>query len=137
MPEITPEIVTAAIDSKTTESRPVEPMTVAVIGTGDGSKLPTGAIATTQGEHEPNLIVQVISPLVAILVRSINTYITILVGLVAAGMTSNVIPASDFLHLVYKCAGLAVAGAAFGFLKDLVTVFGRLEQRFPLATGSV
>ncbi len=137
MPEITPEIVTAAVDSKTTESRPVEPMTVAVIGTGDGSKLPTGAIATTPGEHEPNLIVQVISPLVAIVVRSINTYITILVGLIAAGMTSNVIPASDFLHLVLKCAGLAVAGAAFGFLKDLVTVFGRLEQKYPLLTGSV
>lgn len=137
MPDISPAVVAEAIDHKTTESRPVEPVTVAIIGTGDGGKLPNGSIATTEGTHEPNLIVQVITPVMAILVRLVNTYITILVGLVAAGMTSNVIPAADFGHLVLKCAGLAVAGAAFGFLKDLVTVFGRLETKYPLLTGSV
>jgi hypothetical protein len=45
--------------------------------------------------------------------------------------------ANGFGHLVLTCAGLSVAGAGFGLLKELVTVFGRLEGKYPLLTGSV
>lgn len=60
-----------------------------------------------------------------------------LVGLLSAGMTTNLIPSSDFIHLVFKCATLSLAGAALGLLKDIVTIFGKLEQKYPLGTGSV
>ncbi len=132
-----PAVIAAAVDGKITESRPVEPVTVAVIGTGDGSRLPTGTTATTPNPHEPNILVQVVSPLVAVSIRFINTFLTVLLGILTGAMATNVITAPDFLHLLYKCAGLSVAGAVVGLLKDLVTVFGRLEQKNPLLTGNV
>jgi hypothetical protein len=116
---------------------PVEPVKVSIVGTGDGGLPASGTIATTPGSHNPNLIVEVISPVVALLVRFLNVYIGNLVGLLAAGMTSTVIPASDFWHLFLKCASLAVAGAVVLCLKDIVTIFAGLEKRFPLGTGSV
>ena len=96
----------------------------------------TETIATT-ADHMPDLVVRVISPLVAIAIRTINTYLTILTGLVAAGMTSDAIPSDDFTHLVVKCAGLSVAGAGVGLLKDFVTMFAKLESKYPLLTGNV
>lgn len=126
---------------KTTEPADLHPVAVTVIGTGSAvagpNPIETGTVATTPAAHQPNLVVQVISPLMAILIRFVNAYLTILVGLVAAGMTSDVIPYSDFGSLVWKCAGLSVAGAGLGFLKDLVTIFGRLEGKYPLLTGNV
>jgi hypothetical protein len=126
---------------KVSTAAPLEPVTVAVIGTGNvtGGPAPitTGTEAVTPATHQPNLRIQVVPPLLAIAVRFGNAYLTILVGLVAAGMTSDVIPYTDFLDLVLRCAGLSVAGAGLGALKDLVTIFGRLETKFPLLTGNV
>ena len=116
---------------------PVEPVHVAIVGTGDGGLPASGTIATTPGTHNPNLVVNIVSPLVALLVRFTNVYLGNLVGLVTAGMTSNAIPAADFYHLVERCAGLALAGAIILSLKDILTVFTGLERRFPLGSGSV
>jgi len=124
-------------DEKTTLSRPVEPVTVAIIGTGDGGKLPTGTEAVTPGQHAPNIVVQVVGPLLAITIRFVNAYLTAISGLILAGMATQIIPARDFVDLVWKCAGLSVAGAGLEQIKDLITVFGGLEKKFPLATGSV
>ncbi len=119
------------------KSAPIQPIAVTVIGTGDGSTEPiAGAIGVTPGT-QPNLVVTIVTPLAAILIRFANNYLTMLVGLVAAGMTSNIIPATDFLHLVYECAKLAIAGAGLGLLKDIVTVVSGLERTHPLSTGSV
>lgn len=106
----------------------IQPVQAVIIGTGDGTV--KQVIETPAGQ--PDLIVTYIGPVLAILVRFVNTFLTILVGLVSAGMTTNIIPAHDFVELVWKCAQLSVAGAGFGLLKDLVTVFGKLEQKFPL-----
>lgn len=127
-------------DPKVTQSRPVETVTVAVLGTGDSSHLPSGTVAVTPGAHQPNVIVEVITPLVAILVRFGYTFGTALVGLVTAGITpagSKLLYTSDFYHLVLTCASLAVPVAGLGLLKDLTTVFSGLEKKFPLASGSV
>ena len=127
-------------DDKTTESRPVEPINVTVIGTGDGSKLPPLLEAKTSGAHQPDFIVSVVPPIAAISIRFVNLFLTTFVGLVVASMTpagGKLLYTSDFYHLAVTCASLAVPGAALGFFKDLVTVFGKLEQKFPLATGSV
>lgn len=122
-------------------TEPIPPMAVAIIGTGDGGtpKTPSGTIAVTP-DHQPNILVTVIPPLVAIVVRFVNLFLTTLVGLVMASMTpagGKVLYTSDFLHLVILCASLALPGAAIGFAKDLITIFGKLEGRYPLATGSV
>lgn len=134
--ELQPSIDTA-VDGKSTQSRAVEPVVVSVIGTGDGSKLPSGTVATTPGAHEPNIVVRVVTPILALAIRFVNVYIGSLVGILGAAMTSNIIPAHDFYHLLLKCAGLAVAGSVILLLKDIVTVFGGLEKRFPIASGSV
>jgi hypothetical protein len=126
-----------ADEDKVTESRPVEPMVVTVIGTGDGSKLPTGTEAETPGAHQPNLVVSMVGPVLAVSIRFINTFLTVLLGILMGAMGTDVIPASDFWDLLFKCAGLSVAGAVVGLIKDLITVFGRLEQRNPLLTGNV
>jgi hypothetical protein len=129
-------------DDKTTEMTKIEPLQVPIISTGTVSQGPapmvTGTTAVTPSVHQPNITFVVIAPALAIFIRFANTYFTTLVGLVGAGLVEpTVIPAHDFMHLVWRCAGLAVAGAGFGLLKDLVTVFGRLEGKYPLATGSV
>lgn len=110
------------------------PVSVTVIGTGDG--LMPGTKATTPHD-QPNIIVNVVQPFVALFVRFLNVYIGNLVGLLAASVASNAIQASDFWHLFVKCAGLAVAGAVVLSLKDIVTVTANLEKKFPLLTGSV
>lgn len=119
-------------DKIVTEVMP--PVSVTVIGTGDG--LVKGAKAVTPPD-QPNIVLNVVQPLVAVAVRFGHNYVTALVALVTAGMTSNAIPYTDFTHLVVKCAGLAFGGAAVMVLKDIVTIFGRLEEKYPLASGSV
>lgn len=128
-------------NDKTTEAAELHPVTVTVIGggTATGGPVPieTGTVATTPAPHQPNLLVTVIPPVVAILIRFANTFLTVLLGLITGAMATNVIPAKDFLDLVLKCAGLSIAGAGIGLIKDLVTIFARLEGRYPLLTGNV
>lgn len=114
---------------------PVEPIPVAIISDIHEN----GVTAVTPG-HLPNLVVTVVTPLMAVLVRFINQFLTTLVGLVAAGMTpagARTLQADDFFHLVLTCASLSVAAAGLGFIKDCVTIFGRLESKYPLGTGSI
>lgn len=118
-----------------------DPVSVTVIGTDNvGLSRRTETVATTPGAHQSNVIVRVIAPMTAIFVRFINLFLVTLVGLLIAGMTpagGKLLYTKDFYHLVLTCANLSLPGAALGFVKDLVTVFGRLEQEFPLSTGSV
>ena len=119
---------------------PIEPVHVTMVGTGDGggggAPIPSGTMATTP-DHQPNIIVKVVTPLAAIVIRFSNAYLTALVGLVTVGLTSDAIPAADFAHLVVKCAGLSLAGPGVALLKDVITILGNLEKKYPLLTGSV
>src|SRR6266853_3408695 len=112
----------------------IPPITLTVIG--DKKDLPPSGTIIPTPDAQPNIITNVVTPLTAIFIRFLNTYLIMLVGLLGAGVTTNALPASDFVHLVLKCATLSFSGAAFGFLKDLVTIFGKLEQKYPLSTGS-
>jgi len=118
---------------------PIPPQVVTVIGTGTGdggSPLTSGTIGTTP-DHQPDLIVTIVNPMAAIAIRFANTYLTMMTGLVAAGFTTNQIPAHDFWHLIRWSAELSLSGAGLGLLKDCVTIFGRLEHRYPLSTGAI
>lgn len=122
-----------------TSLQPIAPLPITMIGVrdeGTGSPITNGQIVVTP-DHQPNLVVRVVTPLVAIAVRFANAYLTSLVGFVTAGLTTNMIQAPDFLHLVIKCAGYSLAGPCVALAKDLVTILSGLEKRFPLATGSV
>lgn len=125
------------VDVKESAPQAIPPVVVTVVGEPqDGSPLTTGTVGSTP-DHQPNLVVQVVTPLVAILIRFTNLYLVTLLGLLAGGVTTGAIPASDFAHLVVKCAALSLAGPTLGLLKDAITILGGLEKKFPLLTGSV
>lgn len=123
----------------------IEPIQIAMVGTiGTGSGTGTGAghpitdgTVITTPDHMPNIVARVITPLAAILIRFANAYVTALIGLVTVGLTSDALPASDFAHLVIRCAGLSLAGPGVALMKDLVTILGNLEKKYPLLTGNV
>ena len=118
---------------------PQAPMVVALVGgprDADGPTLPSGTVLITPG-RQPNLVVQAVTPLAAVLVRFLNAYLTMVVGLVTAGLTTHAIPAHDFLSLLTTCAGLSLAGPALGALKDVITILTNLEKKYPVWTGNV
>lgn len=113
---------------------------VPIVVTGEtDNPIPSGTVAVTP-DHLPNVVVTVIGPVQAITVRFVNTFLTVLIGLVTASMTpigGKLLYTHDFMHMLWLCASLALPGAVVGLIKDLITVFGRLERKYPLATGSV
>ncbi len=120
---------------------PIAPVEVAIIGTPppSGAPLETGTVATTP-DHHPDVVMRVVTPIMAIFVRFANLYLTTLVGLLVAAMTpigGKLLYSKDFWHMFMLCSSLAFPGAFLGLLKDLITVFGRLEGKYPLATGSI
>lgn len=110
-------------------------------GTGDGGQAPirNGTVAETPGETQPNVVLRVVRPFVAIGVRAIHLFLATLLGLIGAGAVigQDFIPFTDFWDLVMKGATVAATATALGFLKDVVTIFKRLEEKYPLLTGSI
>jgi len=129
------------MDPVKTTTELIEPVKVTVIGgtgTGDGNmKALNGQIATTEGHATPNVLVKVVSPLLALAIRFVNVFLPTMITLVSAGMVTDKIHASDFFSLVRTCAELSVAGASLDLLKNIVTIFAGLEKKWPLLTGSV
>ncbi len=120
---------------------PIKPVTVSIVGIPPeaGAALETGMLLKT-ADHHPDVGLRVITPIIAILVRFANLYLTTLVGLLVAAMTpigGKLLYSKDFWHMFMLCSSLAFPGAFLGLLKDLITVFGRLEGKYPLATGSI
>jgi len=115
---------------------------VAIIGTQatqpGAAPIETGTRGITP-DHQPNLIVQVVTPIVALVVRFVNMYLTTFLGLLTlAGVTGDkVLPVTDLESAVRIAAWGALVTAAFGLVKNLVTIFGKLEGKFPLLTGSI
>lgn len=116
----------------------MNPVTVSIIGgTGDGTVM--GTVAVTPHD-QPNLVLNVVSPLVALVVRFGNVFATTLLGLLTAAISpagAKLLGAHDFGTLLFNCASLALAPACVDLLKNLVTIFGNLEHKYPLLTGSI
>lgn len=121
---------------------PMDAVPVTIIaGTGDGGvPLSPGTIGVT-ADHHPNIVIaNVVAPATAILIRFVNLYLTTVLGLMGAALTpagSHILPAHDFVQLVWTCASLALGTAGLGLGKDCVTILGKLEQKHPLLTGSI
>lgn len=114
----------------------IPPVAVTLVGTGDGAPMANGQVVNTP-DHQANLVVQVVTPLMAIIIRFANAYLTALVGLLIGGPTTGLIPASDFWHLIVVSSGLALAGPIVGAIKDVITILTGLERKYPIETGNV
>ncbi len=119
-----------------TEPMPTVPVTI-IEAAGPSPSL-AGTIATTPGQ-QPNLIVNVVTPLAAIGVRFVYDFSRALLGaLTAAGLGVATTAASVGLTTTFKAAVIVAAlSAGYGLLQNVVTIFSGLEKRFPLASGSV
>ncbi len=113
----------------------MKPVTVNIVGAGDGG-ITRSTTATTPAD-QPDLHIRAIPQVEALASRFAHAYFTMLSSLVLAGMTTNVIPASDFLHLVYKCAGLSLAAAGIDLLKGFATITSQWAKEHPLLSGEV
>ena len=121
------------------ETPAIQPLPVTVIGVrteDSGAPITNGQVITTP-DHQPNLVVQVVTPLVAIVIRFINAYLTAIIGLLIGGPATGLIRASDLGHLFVDCASLALFGPVVALLKDVVTILTGLERKYPIGTGNV
>lgn len=111
---------------------------VAVGGAGTGLFPGTQVEAVTPA-GTPNIAVHVIGPAVALLVRFAHLFgLTWLALMALGGMTGQeILPWTDLSQLATKCAYAASITAGMGAAKDIVTLLGKLEQRFPFLTGNV
>jgi hypothetical protein len=113
-----------------TDSIPTPPSAVVVSGTAYTMG------QTLQTKHgQPDIVITVITPLVAILVRAAKAYLQTLLGLLSAsafGMAATVLPAGDFLHTLTICAGLSVASGVMSLLTNVSVLLTALGDRFPI-----
>lgn len=127
-------------DDMKTVIEPITPVTLTVIGgTGDGGAPLTGGLTIKTPDHMPNILIKAITPLMAVAIRFVNVYGTTFIGMLTAGMTplgSTVFP-KTFFGIVLTSAALALPGALVSLAKDILTIFGKLENKHPLLTGSV
>lgn len=119
-------------------------VSVPIVGTGEtANPIPNGTVAVTPGAM-PDVVVNIISPVIAISVRFINLFLASLLGFLTLKMfpagnnaVLQAIQGLDFWHLIVTGSSMALAPAGYGLVKDLITIFGRLERKYPLATGSI
>lgn len=120
-------------------SEQMVPVTIISTGTGDGATpIKSGTVAETPGP-QPNVVFNVVRPIVAIAVRFGHTFLLTFsgaIGLSLTPMAGEVLPADLEQRLKYA-AVLGLSAACAGLVKDLITIFGNLENRFPLMTGNV
>ena len=121
---------------------------IAIIGTGNGTgggvaPTPDGTLAKTP-DGQPNLMIRVITPAMAILVRFINLYLKTFVGLLTAdgigtytGLVPKVFAPADFGTMFANFAWISLVVAGIGAIKDTATIMGRVEGKFPLLSGSI
>lgn len=120
---------------------------VIAVSTGGGGALQPGThVEGVTPASQPNIAVQVIGPVAAVVARFGHLYLVTLLGIVTAGLaagttdptnTTALLHYNDFADLLWKSSAMSLATPGIGLIKDLITIFGRLEQRFPFLTGQV
>ena len=127
--------VVVATDYKTTQSRPVDPVTVTVMGTSDAGKLATGMVARTDGVHQPNVIIKVITPIGMMLVRGTKAFMVSWLAIMPVAGVTGIIPVHSFLELAAKAGGLSVGVGLLAVGNAFVEVLTKLDQKFPSWTA--
>lgn len=115
----------------------VEPVVLTTIrrgadGAEDGLSDPT-VHARTIGSY-PDVIIRTVTPVVAILIRSLRVFLQVMLGLLSAkmvGLSGDTLPAGDFLHLLGDCAGLSLGAAIVCALQNVAELLSKLDQKIP------
>lgn len=82
----------------------------------------------------PDLLITVVTPLAAILVRSAKAYLQTLVGLLTAagfGVTLLTPVPGDFFVTLKICAGLSIAAGVMSLLTNTLLLLTALGDKFP------
>lgn len=117
------------MDEKTTVVA-MEPQRVTVIGgTGDGGTKEQ-VIVTPAGQ--PNIIKTAVPTALALLVRFLDTLLTVVVGVLGVGGVTDIIAYTDFKDLLLKGLVTGAVAGGVGLIKDLATIVGKLKDKFPL-----
>ena len=130
-----PAVATDATDHKATQSRPVNPVTVTVVSTSDAGKLETGMVARTEGPHQPNVIIKVITPIAMMLVRGAKAFLVSFLAIMPVAGVTGIITAQTFWGLAAKAAGLSVGVGILAIGNALLEVLTKLDQKFPSWTA--
>lgn len=110
------------------------PVRVSVIGRAATHEI----AATTGGVETPNVVLRIVGPMLAVLIRFVHEFLTSFVGTLTAGVTVDGLIAGGNMQLVVKGALIiAATTAGIGALKNLITIFGNLGQKYPLISGEV
>ena len=89
--------------------------------------------ARTYGENSANYIVQALSPLRVIAIRTSRVYLQSVLGFVTAGMTGvdgGILPA-DFASLFVLALQMSAATAGVTALQNFLELLGKLDQKYP------
>ena len=89
--------------------------------------------ARTTGTDTPNLIVQALSPLRVITIRTARVYLQSVTGFVTAGLTGfdgGIMP-DEFGALFVIACKLAVATAAVTAVQNFGELLAKLDQKYP------
>lgn len=123
--------------SKESAPQPIAPVVVTVIGTGTtaaAAPLTTGTVGSTP-DHQPNLVVQVVTPVAVIAVRSARAFFQVLAASVTgiqAGLLSSVVTPGDFWHTLHAGVVLASCAAVVCAIQNSAELFTKLAEKFPL-----
>ncbi len=115
----------------------VPPVEVTIKGTGNGMPLLDGQVIKTP-DHQPDLIIKIAQPIRSLLVGFVADFLKAWAGLIGAAMTplgGKLLYASDFWHMLFTCASLAVAGPAFSLITNVSTIFSALKEKYPLVVN--
>ena len=95
-------------------------------------------MATTPGT-QPNLLINVITPVMAITVRFVRMYLTTFLGLMTFyGVGGDkIFGVPDMVSMIKLAAWASLSTSGLDLIKNVITVFGRLEGKYPLSTGSI
>jgi hypothetical protein len=95
------------------------------------SGMASGRVLRTP-EGRRDLALLVITPLMAILVRALKTFLQTWIALMGASLTTDLIPARDFFHRAAICASLAVAASVMSVATNVSGLLTALGEKFPL-----
>lgn len=84
-------------------------------------------------EGQPNIIVEVVQPIVAIGIRTANTFINVLLGGLGLSAADAVIGTQLIPGNVWRTATImALSAAAVSAIKNAGLIFSSLEKKYPL-----
>lgn len=89
--------------------------------------------AVTGGSDSPNYIVQALSPLRVIAIRTARVYLQSIMGFLtlhATGLDKGLMP-NEFGALLTTAASLAVATAAVTAIQNFIELLAKLDQKYP------